>query len=97
MISATKLVSLCCLAGMALLFYSLKPTGESDYSSMHTGCPVIDGIKWTATKWIHTGPFHEEWINSPESTDQKRDPEICMDYDERCSGWVISLPMLPVH
>ncbi|KAK9842984.1 hypothetical protein WJX74_005333 [Apatococcus lobatus] len=76
--------------GMALLFYSLKPTGESDYSSMHTGCPVIEGIKWTATKWIHTGPFHEEWINSPESADPKRDPEVCMDYEDRCSGWAKS-------
>ena len=31
-------------AGMALLFYSLKPTGESDTASMHTGCPVIEGV-----------------------------------------------------
>ena len=71
---------------MALLFYSLKPKAESDPASMHTGCPVIEGIKWTATKWIHTGPFHEDWLNSPESVEQKRDPEICTDYDDRCSG-----------
>ncbi len=74
-------------AGMALLFYSLKPTGESDTASMHTGCPVIEGVKWTATKWIHTGPFHEEWLYTPESSDQKRDPELCLDYDEGCSGY----------
>ena len=30
---------------------------------MHTGCPIIKGTKWTATKWIHSGPFHPEWLN----------------------------------
>ena len=24
---------------------------------MHTGCPVIKGTKWSATKWIHAAPF----------------------------------------
>jgi prolyl 4-hydroxylase len=43
--------------GDALLFYSLKLDGSSDPAAMHTGCPVIKGVKWTATKWIHTKPF----------------------------------------
>ena len=30
---------------------------------MHTGCPIIKGTKWTATKWVHSGPFHPEWLN----------------------------------
>ena len=40
--------------GDALLFYSLKPDGKTtDAFAMHTGCPLIKGIKWTATIWIH--------------------------------------------
>lgn len=37
--------------GDALLFYNLKPDGTQDVSSLHTGCPVLKGVKWTATKW----------------------------------------------
>ena len=40
--------------GDALLFYSIKPDGKTtDGKAMHTGCPLIEGIKWTATVWIH--------------------------------------------
>ena len=65
-----------CAAGDALLFYSLKPDGESDVASMHTGCPVLAGTKWTATKWIHTLPFHPEWIDLP-PTENNLMPEDC--------------------
>ena len=47
-------------AGMALLFYSLALDGGQDPASLHTGCPIIQGVKWTATKWIHTRPFRPE-------------------------------------
>ena len=43
--------------GDALLFYSLKPDGEKDPASLHGSCPTTQGNKWSATKWIHTGPF----------------------------------------
>jgi len=43
--------------GDALLFFSLLPNGQMDGAAMHTGCPVIKGVKWTATVWIHTKPF----------------------------------------
>eukprot|EP00854_Cymbomonas_tetramitiformis_P005919 gene5919-7121_t len=43
--------------GDALLFFSLKPTGELDRHSLHAGCPVLRGTKWTATKWLHVGKF----------------------------------------
>ena len=33
--------------GDALLFFSLKPDGKLDAASMHTGCPVVKGVKWT--------------------------------------------------
>jgi hypothetical protein len=40
--------------GDALLFYSLRPDGKTtDDKAMHTGCPLIKGVKWTATIWIH--------------------------------------------
>lgn len=54
-------------AGMALLFYSLNLDGSSDSASLHTGCPILQGVKWTATKWIHTKPFRPEWlVQAPE-------------------------------
>lgn len=45
---------------MALLFYSLNLDGSNDHASLHKGCPIIQGVKWTATKWIHTKPFRPE-------------------------------------
>ena len=43
-------------AGMALLFYSLTPDAKTqDEASMHTGCPVLSGTKWSATKWCDAG------------------------------------------
>lgn len=41
--------------GNALLFFSMKPDGSFDSASLHSGCPVIKGEKWSATKWIHSG------------------------------------------
>lgn len=39
--------------GMALLFWSLKPDSKTkDMRSLHGGCPVIRGDKWSATKWV---------------------------------------------
>lgn len=66
-------------AGDALLFYSLLPGGQSDYTSMHTGCPVLKGSKWTATKWIHTIPFHPEWLDNTitDITAMPEDCEVC--------------------
>ncbi|KAL1540688.1 procollagen-proline 4-dioxygenase [Salvia divinorum] len=38
--------------GDALLFWSMKPDATLDSSSLHAGCPVIKGNKWSSTKWI---------------------------------------------
>ncbi|MCO5587201.1 hypothetical protein L7F22_041148 [Adiantum nelumboides] len=38
--------------GDALLFWSMKPDATPDASSLHGGCPVISGNKWSATKWM---------------------------------------------
>jgi len=39
-------------AGDALLFWSIHPDHTSDKHALHGGCPVRQGTKWTATKWI---------------------------------------------
>ena len=36
---------------------SLTPNGETDNNSLHGSCPTSKGEKWSATKWIHVGPF----------------------------------------
>ncbi|KAH7523468.1 hypothetical protein FEM48_Zijuj06G0014500 [Ziziphus jujuba var. spinosa] len=39
--------------GNALLFWSMRPDATLDPSSLHGGCPVIKGNKWSSTKWMH--------------------------------------------
>lgn len=43
--------------GDAVLFWSIKPDGRFDPGSLHGSCPVIKGVKWSATKWIHVGRY----------------------------------------
>lgn len=43
--------------GDALLFWSMRPDGTLDPSSLHGGCPVIKGNKWSSTKWMHVGDY----------------------------------------
>lgn len=39
--------------GDALLFWSIRPDGHTDdLASMHAGCPVEEGVKWTGTIWV---------------------------------------------
>ncbi|CAM6122875.1 unnamed protein product [Calypogeia fissa] len=45
--------------GMALLFWTLSPDVRKDLRSINSGCPVLEGDKWTATKWLHV----EKWPN----------------------------------
>ena len=40
------------IKGEAIIFYSLNSDGSIDKKSLHGGCPVIDGTKWSANKWI---------------------------------------------
>jgi hypothetical protein len=35
----------------------VQPNGKEDSASLHAGCPVIRGTKWSATKWMHVGEF----------------------------------------
>eukprot|EP00271_Cylindrocystis_brebissonii_P012406 TRINITY_DN308_c0_g1_i4.p1 TRINITY_DN308_c0_g1~~TRINITY_DN308_c0_g1_i4.p1 ORF type:complete len:341 (+),score=24.63 TRINITY_DN308_c0_g1_i4:355-1377(+) len=64
--------------GDALLFFSMKPNSTPDEFSMHTACPVLKGVKWSATKWIHEDSFEVV---------PQRDSTKCEDYDPRCSEW----------
>ncbi|QCD91151.1 prolyl 4-hydroxylase [Vigna unguiculata] len=43
--------------GDALLFWSMKPDAALDPSSLHGGCPVIKGNKWSSTKWIRVNEY----------------------------------------
>ncbi|GER55543.1 2-oxoglutarate (2OG) and Fe(II)-dependent oxygenase superfamily protein [Striga asiatica] len=38
--------------GDAVLFWSMGLDGKSDPNSLHGGCAVLSGEKWSATKWM---------------------------------------------
>nr|XP_021326960.1 prolyl 4-hydroxylase subunit alpha-1-like [Danio rerio] len=38
--------------GSAVFWYNLQKNGESDFNTKHAGCPVLQGNKWVANKWI---------------------------------------------
>ncbi|KAJ9537270.1 hypothetical protein OSB04_030003 [Centaurea solstitialis] len=63
--------------GDALLFFSLYPTAIPDTTSLHGGCPVIKGEKWSATKWIHVDSF-DKIVGSGGD---------CKDQNENCERW----------
>ncbi|XP_057546286.1 probable prolyl 4-hydroxylase 4 [Amaranthus tricolor] len=61
--------------GDALLFFSLYPNAVPDQMSLHGGCPVIEGEKWSATKWIHVDNF------------DKIVTDGCVDHNQNCERW----------
>lgn len=69
--------------GDALMFYSLKPDGSTDQSSLHGSCPTVGGNKWSATKWIHVGPF-KKGNNMVKKTLAAGE---CGDSHEQCTEW----------
>lgn len=77
--------------GMALIFYSMKPDMKTlDPHSMHTGCPVIKGVKWTATAWIHSIPFRMNSFreHAPDVKERIRfQPEDCGNLHSDCDKW----------
>ncbi|XP_076912020.1 putative prolyl 4-hydroxylase 7 [Bidens hawaiensis] len=48
--------------GDALLFFNLHPNGTTDRMSLHGSCPVIEGEKWLATKWIRVKSFERKRV-----------------------------------
>lgn len=75
--------------GDAMVFFSLRPDSTLDDASLHTGCPVIRGVKWTATKWIHTEPFRPALLGK-EAADEVVYPEDCKDAMPECKEWAES-------
>ncbi|KAM7485162.1 hypothetical protein LguiA_001171 [Lonicera macranthoides] len=63
--------------GDALLFFSLHPSAIPDPNSLHGGCPVIEGEKWSATKWVHVDSFDK--IVGPGGN--------CTDKNDNCERW----------
>eukprot|EP00045_Choanoeca_perplexa_P002770 m.26664 g.26664 ORF g.26664 m.26664 type:complete len:500 (-) comp11697_c0_seq1:53-1552(-) len=39
--------------GDAVFWYNLNADGQGDSRTLHGGCPVLQGSKWVANKWIH--------------------------------------------
>mmetsp|Transcript_42240 Transcript_42240/g.126602 ORF Transcript_42240/g.126602 Transcript_42240/m.126602 type:complete len:287 (+) Transcript_42240:1109-1969(+) len=78
-------------ANDAALFYSYFPNGTMDEASMHTGCPVVKGIKWGAPVWIHVDEFRPEEMRGPaRPTAAPRDPGVCADHSASCKTWAAS-------
>jgi len=67
--------------GDAMMFYSLKPDGTLDGTSLHGSCPTTKGDKWSATKWIHVGKF------GGSAATAKAKWGDCVDQHESCSEW----------
>ncbi|PRW56888.1 putative prolyl 4-hydroxylase 4 [Chlorella sorokiniana] len=77
--------------GDAVLFHSIKPTGELERLSLHSACPVIKGVKWSAPKWVHVGHFAEGPDEVPVAIEQKTQVDVnypdCKDLDASCEAW----------
>uniref|UniRef100_A0A8B9JKF6 Zgc:152670 n=1 Tax=Astyanax mexicanus TaxID=7994 RepID=A0A8B9JKF6_ASTMX len=39
--------------GSVVMWYNLLRNGQEDWRSLHGGCPVYQGSKWVAVKWVH--------------------------------------------
>lgn len=63
--------------GDALLFFNLKIDATPDQASLHAGCQVLEGEKWSATKWIHVDDFSKTISTN----------ENCTDKNKNCNQW----------
>ena len=50
-------------AGMMLIWNNVKPDGTLNYKTLHTGTPVVRGVKHVITKWYRQNDWLE--INTP--------------------------------
>lgn len=76
--------------GNAVLFHSIKTTGELERRSLHTACPVIKGVKWSAPKWIHVGRYAvggEQPVRVDQHPQKTVGPNGCADNHDLCSEW----------
>ncbi|KAG8384752.1 hypothetical protein BUALT_Bualt04G0151100 [Buddleja alternifolia] len=68
--------------GDALLFFSLHPDATTDSTSLHGSCPVLEGEKWSATKWIHVRSFDTPLTEHSSNGD-------CVDENPNCAAWAL--------
>jgi len=52
--------------GRAVLFFSHFADGRLDRRSAHTGCPVIEGEKWIAQRWLRFEPYSRISFATPD-------------------------------
>ena len=50
-------------AGTMLIWTNVKPDGTLNYKTLHTGTPVVRGVKHVITKWYRQNNWLE--INTP--------------------------------
>ncbi|XP_055353885.1 prolyl 4-hydroxylase subunit alpha-2-like [Paramacrobiotus metropolitanus] len=48
-------VTLFPVKGAAAFWYNLHMDGEPDQRTLHSGCPVLSGMKWVSNKWFREG------------------------------------------
>jgi prolyl 4-hydroxylase len=69
------------IKGDALMFYGLKVNvSRLEPFSLHTGCPVKKGTKWTAVKWLHLRSYSDRSLYGETSLDD--DEELVMQYGD---------------
>ncbi|GAX73148.1 hypothetical protein CEUSTIGMA_g601.t1 [Chlamydomonas eustigma] len=82
--------------GTAILFHSIKPSGELERRSLHAACPVIKGVKWSMPKWIHVGHYAmgsetpELIEQSPQAVPKTPSHDGCEDSNDLCDVWAAS-------
>ena len=47
------------IKGRAVLWWNKAQNGDVDWRSRHIGCPVVEGEKWGAVRWMHHRPTTE--------------------------------------
>ena len=70
--------------GDALLFWSMDPQFVyRDHLSLHEGCPVTAGTKWSATIWMHQQAFQPDIF----AVDFALAASKCGDNNKNCRSW----------
>ncbi len=71
--------------GDALMFFGLKVNvSRLEPFSLHAGCPVLKGVKWTAVKWLHVKSFSDPALYGEKRQDDQE--EIVLNYGGNGDG-----------